>query len=282
MREPSLRGEQFPNCPDVDRATPDCIAGVEVPALPRKLVVIHDGSDLGSSFRRRPVAFETAVAAISMPIRLNGTRSVTDVVLACVRAAITTTRLLLCLVLVPVSALTCPRSRELDKAAHLNLNVHFATRNPLLEREFKRALNFWSSVLDMQWHKASGKTCDVELIDGKPELFEPLDVALVLHSTGTVAFARRADLNEGELYIVCVHELGHLFGLNHNPSPESVMFYIDLRGNEVLDSYDIATLARHHRLRDSGGRRRRRGTQIMAGIARPASLDDARTGHQPQ
>jgi matrixin len=243
--------------------------------------VIDDKSDLGSSFRRRPVAFETAVAAISMRVRLNGAHSVTDVVLACVRAAITATRLLLCIVLVGASALACQRSRELDKAAHLNLGVHFATRNPLLEREFKRALNFWSSVLDMQWHKASDKRCDVELVDGKPEVFGPVDVALALSATGTVAFDSRADLNEIELYVVCVHELGHLFGLNHNPSPKSVMFELDVRGNEVLDSNDIATLARHHRLRHSVGRRRGRGTQIMAGIPRRASLDDARTEHQP-
>jgi len=213
--------------------------------------------------------FETAVTAMFSLVYLNGAHSVSDVVLASVRATITATRLLFCIVVAAFTALACQGSRELEKAAHLNLGVHFATRSPLLEREFKRALNFWSRVLDMQWHKASDKGCDVELIDGKPELFGPIDVAQALSSTGTVAFDRRADLNEMELYSICVHELGHLFGLNHNPSPKSVMFYLDVRGDEVLDSNDIAALVRHHRLRDSVGRRTHRGDQNDAGDCQP-------------
>jgi matrixin len=185
------------------------------------------------------------------PTRLNSAHSASDVALVCVCATSAAIRLLFCVVLVAITALACPSSRELQKAVHLNLGVHFATRNPLLEREFQRALGFWSGVLDMKWHHASHKGCDVELIDGKPELFGPIDVARALSETGTVAFDERANLNEMELYAISVHELGHLFGLDHNPSPKSVMFYLDVRGDEVLDADDITALASHHRLRES-------------------------------
>jgi predicted Zn-dependent protease len=51
------------------------------------------------------------------------------------------------------------------------------------------------------------------------------------------------------MYLTAVHEIGHMLGLRHNPNPESVMYYIDLEGPEVLDAYDLKSLAAHHTLR---------------------------------
>jgi hypothetical protein len=42
-----------------------------------------------------------------------------------------------------------------------------------------------------------------------------------------------------------------MFGLKHNPSSRSVMYYLDLEGSEVLDKQDLSTLAIRHRLRVS-------------------------------
>jgi hypothetical protein len=66
---------------------------------------------------------------------------------------------------------------------------------------------------------------------------------------GWIAFDPRAPLTKSEMYLTAIHEIGHMLGLRHNPNPDSVMYYIDLEGPEVLDSYDLTSLAAHHKLR---------------------------------
>jgi hypothetical protein len=51
------------------------------------------------------------------------------------------------------------------------------------------------------------------------------------------------------MYVTAVHEIGHVLGLTHNPNPDSVMYYSDLGGREILDDADLTALAAHHRLR---------------------------------
>jgi predicted Zn-dependent protease len=51
------------------------------------------------------------------------------------------------------------------------------------------------------------------------------------------------------MFLTAVHEIGHIFGLKHNPSTRSVMYYLDLEGSEVLDREDLSALASRHRLR---------------------------------
>jgi hypothetical protein len=50
---------------------------------------------------------------------------------------------------------------------------------------------------------------------------------------------------------VAVHELGHMLGLNHNASVLSVMYFLNVKGTEVLDGKDILDLSSHHKLCDS-------------------------------
>jgi hypothetical protein len=40
-----------------------------------------------------------------------------------------------------------------------------------------------------------------------------------------------------------------MLGLKHNPNARSVMYYLDLEGQEYLDATDLALLASRHRLR---------------------------------
>jgi len=46
-----------------------------------------------------------------------------------------------------------------------------------------------------------------------------------------------------------VHEIGHLLGLTHNPSPGSIMFYLELDKPASLEPADLDALAVRHRLR---------------------------------
>ena len=44
-------------------------------------------------------------------------------------------------------------------------------------------------------------------------------------------------------------KIGHLLGLQHNPSGSSVMFFLDLDRPTVLDRADLNALASRHKLR---------------------------------
>ena len=138
----------------------------------------------------------------------------------------------------------------------MNLGVRFDSRNPDVVQEFKRALDFWSKILDMEWHEDSTSTCSIDLMDGIPAgtaqmLVHDKPVGLSIRSFGIVAIDDRYKLAESEWYAIGAHELGHLFGLQHNSNPKSVMYYIHVSGDEALDSTDIAALSARHRMRIS-------------------------------
>ena len=52
-----------------------------------------------------------------------------------------------------------------------------------------------------------------------------------------------------ELFLMSVHELGHVFGLPHSNNASSVMYFLLLDGPTFLDDADLATLATRHKLR---------------------------------
>ena len=123
----------------------------------------------------------------------------------------------------------------------MNLGVKISTSNPLLGREFREAMDFWSQVLDMRWHEDASATCAVQLVDGTPSILNRTIVARSQFTEwdnfqGWIAFNPHAPLTREEMFLTAVHEIGHMFGLKHNPSSRSVMYYLDLEGSEVLDS----------------------------------------------
>jgi hypothetical protein len=95
-------------------------------------------------------------------------------------------------------------------------------------------------------------------VDGTPELFDAAGEGCIVARSqfpdrpafqGWIAFNPRSKRTEHEMFIVSVHEIGHLFGLPHNPRGSSVMFFLELDDSVSLIAADLNALAGRHRLR---------------------------------
>jgi hypothetical protein len=149
----------------------------------------------------------------------------------------------------------CNRHSELLKRGHMDLGVRVATTNPLLAEQFRRAMDSWAKILDLDWHEDDTENCSIQLFDGDPELFQPVVVAARSQLPdrndfqGWIAFNPAQTLNENDLYRISMHEIGHMLGLQHSSNAMSLMYFLDLEGLEWLDPTDLAALARRHKLR---------------------------------
>jgi hypothetical protein len=152
----------------------------------------------------------------------------------------------------------CDDHAEVLKREPMNLGVRFYNSNPELNAEFARAMSFWASILEMNWHEEDSRACAIEAIDGDPGLFRPGEVARAQFPglpayQGWIAFNPRVSLRADELFVTAVHELGHVLGLQHSSNASSVMYFLALDGPVFLDSDDLAALAARHRLRAAAG-----------------------------
>jgi len=136
----------------------------------------------------------------------------------------------------------------------MDLGVRITTANSRLATQFEKAMNFWTTVIDMQWYPESGTRCSLQLLDGQAELFADSTIAKA-HLVGGkglsawVAFNPKAPLTDSELYLTSIHEIGHLLGLAHNPNASSVMYYTNDTGATLLDETDLEALSEFHKLR---------------------------------
>lgn len=148
----------------------------------------------------------------------------------------------------------CDRCAELLKHEHMDLGVRVSTSNRVMARQFRRAMDFWAGVVDMSWYDDETSSCSIQLVDGNSAILRNATVARSQFTDwsnfqGWIAFDPTAPLTKDEMYLTAVHEIGHMLGLQHNPDPNSVMYYLDLRGREVLDHSDLVALAARHKLR---------------------------------
>jgi hypothetical protein len=139
----------------------------------------------------------------------------------------------------------------------MDLTVRISTANSVLAAQFRAAMDFWSTVIEMRWHESLTGLCAVELFDGDAKLFEDSTVAKSHLSErsgfqGWIAFNPKAPLTREELFFTAVHEIGHLLGLSHNPNTASVMYYTNCRGSNILDAGDLLALSARHKLRAIG------------------------------
>jgi Matrixin len=148
----------------------------------------------------------------------------------------------------------CDRHSEVLNKTRLNLGVRFSTSNRQLAAECARALDFWATVLDMEWHEDESRSCAIQIVDGGQDLFTPGQLArahLPERSgfQGWIAFNSGSTLTRKEQFFLAVHELGHVLGLPHNASASSVMFYLQVDEPFVLNTDDLSALASRHQLR---------------------------------
>ena len=64
----------------------------------------------------------------------------------------------------------CDRHSELLKHGHMDLGVRLATANPVLAEQFRRAMDSWARILDLDWHDDDTQNCSIQLVDGDREL----------------------------------------------------------------------------------------------------------------
>jgi hypothetical protein len=153
----------------------------------------------------------------------------------------------------------CRNHYDLLSREHMDLGVRISTSNLVLAEQFGRAMNFWSEILDMTWHEAGADNCSVQLVEGTPELFASSDGYTWATARaqlpdrggfqGWIAFNPALSSTTEQMFRDAVHEIGHLFGLHHNPSVLSVMYFDDFGQDRSLDLADLRALAEMHKLR---------------------------------
>jgi len=150
----------------------------------------------------------------------------------------------------------CVRYDKMRNPVLGNIGVRIDATGPWADG-FRQALVFWNSVLAANFHEEKNlSTCSVRIIDGGPDI---LNKGIVARSQlpekdnfrGKIAVSPGATkmMTSSEIYAAAVHEFGHMLGLGHNASCRSVMYFLDVTGNEVLDGKDISSLSTHHKLR---------------------------------
>ena len=151
----------------------------------------------------------------------------------------------------------CGNNSELLKQGPMHLGVRIAVSNPWLAAEIRRALAFWSGILGMTWYKEDDpRACAIGVVDGLPDLFNDGPAAKAQFADwtgfeGLIAFDPRAveTLMPQEMYLLAVHELGHLWGIDkHSKNIHSIMYFQNPNPSMVLDRDDLTRLCAHHTL----------------------------------
>jgi hypothetical protein len=178
-----------------------------------------------------------------------------------------------CLLLLPAFVVAGPNSNwtgpyrpcinhaEVLRRDHMNIGVRFDATDPITVTAVRRALVFWSTVLDVKFHDSVSSECALAIVEASGDILtENNEVARAQfvdwdRFEGWIAFDPHISeyMSAQEVYATAVHELGHVFGLHHNMHASSVMFFadVDVDTSAVLDDVDLRSLRTYHAVRAS-------------------------------
>jgi hypothetical protein len=147
----------------------------------------------------------------------------------------------------------CDRYQILLCRGHMEIGVKFDTNNQRFKEAAAEALNYWAGQLDLVWSEDSDdRTCSIE--------FRPAEFGVRADSHDMLAMAHLPDhaKYDGVVYFrllahydaqrVFVHELGHLFGLEHSDTRSSPMYFQPENAGVTLTSSELKQLAKRHKL----------------------------------
>jgi hypothetical protein len=140
----------------------------------------------------------------------------------------------------------------------MSIGVRYDISDRVVIQQFHRAFDFWAKLLDAEFHDDQSTSCAIAIVDAGDALLQHIGTIVAraqfpdrLNFHGWVAVdpMARTYLADDEAVAIWIHEIGHLLGLKHNPSPSSIMFCVDVDGSSRLDSKDLRAIASQHALR---------------------------------
>src|SRR5690349_21538323 len=81
----------------------------------------------------------------------------------------------------------CHEHTQLTTRDHMKLGVRILTANPALAESFRRALDFWTRLLDMEWYEEQSDACSLQLTDAAPGSLED-NIAAITQVPGSSDF----------------------------------------------------------------------------------------------
>lgn len=151
----------------------------------------------------------------------------------------------------------CQASADLLSQEHLTIRAKLDQVSAVDGWALQEALKYWAGVLDLDWKQDNDlNTCNLELLYTTEQTARiaytimphaiGFDGAIYLNTTYRTPANRLAEV------ALLIHELGHVFGLVHNPDLNSVMNYRNESASGAagrLTAADIERVGRMHALR---------------------------------
>ena len=122
---------------------------------------------------------------------------------------------------------------------------------------FRRAFSFWNAVLAANFHEETNlDSCAVRIVNAGTDI---LNNAMVARSQLTERSSFRGKIAVSPEAAKAMEQrcnvrrrrprIGHMLGLKHSASSQSIMYFLNVNGTEILDRKDILDLSRCHKLR---------------------------------
>ena len=147
-------------------------------------------------------------------------------------------------------AAPCRNSDALKSATPLNIGVRFNGAPPEVIVEVTKALDYWSTVIQMSWHVSMADDCALDIVSKK---WSPDHKGYVQiggahfpwsdEYDGIIRYTPRYTSTK-----TFIHEFGHLMGLTHSTDSNSVMYWLADAQGDGLTIEDIVKLSMRHKL----------------------------------